>query len=280
MLTGVAGFLLGAVLGRRLATRGITAVTALENRQLPALLLVLVLGLAGVIAYYRHRFPWLPTVPVLYAEALLIPALLFTVSSSLGLVVWLEWPGRRDPVRRRGLVFGTLLLTVCLSIVVRQSLPVINKLGPGALVDGVVIQTTAFTCAPASIATLARVVLGDTTVSERATVELTNTTMGGTTTLQEIRAMEALGLAPEFVTGLTVDSLVQRAGPALLHVNEPVAATTIRHAVALLSVDGAARTVVVGNPLYGRQVKRFDELEGYWLGEAIFVRPRGGPAGG
>jgi hypothetical protein len=280
LLTGIAGFLLGAVIGRRLATRGITAVNALEGRQLPALLLVLVLGLAGLVAYFRHEFPWLPTVPTLYAEALLVPALRVVVSLSLGLVIWLEWPGRRDPARRRSLVFGTVLLVVCLSIVVRQSLPLTNKLGPSAIVDGVVIQTTAFTCAPASIATLVRAVLGDTTMSERHAVRFAKTTMGGTTTLQEIRAMDALGLSPEFVTGLTVDSLVRRGVPALLHVNEPVAATTIRHAVALLEVDAAAQTVVVGNPLYGRQVRRFADLEGYWLGEAIFVGSVGGPAGG
>lgn len=271
MLTGIAGFVLGAVVGRWLAVRGITAVNALERRQPAALLLVLVIGLGGLAAYFRHEFPWLPTVPVLYAEMLLLPGLRFMVSASLGLVLLLEWPGRRDPARRRSLVLGAILLAVCLAIVVRQSLPITNRLGPEAIVDGVVIQTTAFTCAPASIATLARAVLGDTTISERDAVQLAKTTMGGTTTLQEIRAMEALGLTPDFVTGLTVDSLVRRGVPALLHVNEPVAATTIRHAVALLAVDAAARTVVVGNPLYGRQLRRFADLEGYWLGEAIFV---------
>ena len=56
------------------------------------------------------------------------------------------------------------------------------------------------------------------------------------------------------------------------HVDEPVAATTIRHAVALLEVDPVAQTITVGNPLYGRQVKAFDELDGYWLGEAVLVQ--------
>jgi hypothetical protein len=63
-------------------------------------------------------------------------------------------------------------------------------------------------------------------------------------------------------------------GPAVLHVDEPVLATTIRHAVALLAVDTAARTITVGNPLRGRKVKRFAELRGYWLGEAVVLGSR------
>ena len=83
--------------------------------------------------------------------------------------------------------------------------------------------------------------------------------------------MEAMGLQPRFALGLTVDSLLAHGGPALLHVDEPVGPRTIRHAVALLEVDPEAETVTIGNPLEGRQVKSFDELDGYWIGEAVLV---------
>jgi hypothetical protein len=63
--------------------------------------------------------------------------------------------------------------------------------------------------------------------------------------------------------------------PALLHVNEPVASgATIRHAVALLAVDRSSQTIVIGNPLHGRQVKRFADLDGYWSGEAILLEDK------
>ena len=108
-------------------------------------------------------------------------------------------------------------------------------------------------------------------------VALTRTTRGGTSTLGEIRAMRAAGLGARFATGLTLDSLVASGTFALLHVDEPAGGggTTIRHAIALLHIDPVARTLVVGNPLHGRQTKRFDEMEGYWLGEAVLVEASG-----
>jgi hypothetical protein len=89
-----------------------------------------------------------------------------------------------------------------------------------------------------------------------------------------MKALRALGLRARFSSKLTVDSLVAHGGPAVLHVDEPVATGTIRHAVALLSVDGESGTATLGNPLTGRQVMRLDQLEGYWIGEAVLVDAR------
>ncbi len=86
--------------------------------------------------------------------------------------------------------------------------------------------------------------------------------------------MEEIGLEPRFVANLSVKDLVTHAGLALLHVDEPVPGTTIRHAVALLDVDPVRRVVVIGNPLSGRQTVSFDQMEGYWIGEAILVERR------
>ncbi len=69
-----------------------------------------------------------------------------------------------------------------------------------------------------------------------------------------------------------MDSLVAHGGPALLHVNEPQdRGGTIRHAVALLAIDTLTRTLTLGNPLHGRQVRTFDGMRGYWFGEALLV---------
>ncbi|MBD2075842.1 hypothetical protein H6F86_18480 [Phormidium sp. FACHB-592] len=48
-------------------------------------------------------------------------------------------------------------------------------------------------------------------------------------------------------------------------------ATAIAHAIALLAIDPAKQTLLVGNPIYGRQVKTFAEMQDYWLKEAVFV---------
>jgi hypothetical protein len=138
--------------------------------------------------------------------------------------------------------------------------------------DGVVMQTTPYSCAPSTIATLVRHVLGDTTVTERSVTVMTRTTRDGTNTLAEIRAMRRLGLEPRFSHRLTADSLLAYGLTALLHVDEPVAGVTGRHAVALLEVNADSGTFTIGNPLRGLQVLRVEDLEGYWIGEAVLAQ--------
>jgi hypothetical protein len=113
-------------------------------------------------------------------------------------------------------------------------------------------------------------------VSERTAARLAGTGRSGTTTLAEMRAMRALGLEPVFARRLSPESLATRNQLAVLHVDEPIGAATIRHAVALLAVDARARTVTIGNPLSGRQVLPWGALRGYWSGEAVFVTRRTG----
>jgi len=175
-----------------------------------------------------------------------------------------------DPARRRQLLDGSAAPSLATAFLLHRALPVTGILRPPAALDGIVIQTTPYTCAPAAIATLARFTGLDSGMTERDAVRLAGTTREGTNAWAELRALRALGLTPEFRRHLTADSL-RFLGPAVLHVNEPVLATTIRHAVALLAVDTAARTITVGNPLRGRQVKRFADLGGYWFGEAVVL---------
>lgn len=272
------GLLLGVVLGRELARRGLTADTVLARRQKQ--LYVVLVGLAALgFAFYTlgrpgHRGSWVPVAIMLYIEHFLWPLVAGVAGFGIGLVARLEWPGRRERKRLGNLVVGPGVLAAALAFIAYNSWPVTSMLGAAALRDGVVMQTTSYTCAPAAIATLARFSGFDTAATERRMIALTRTDRHGTSTLQEMRAMRALGMAPRFEAGLEVQDLAASAVPALLHVDEPVGSTTIRHAVALLTVDGAAREVVLGNPLYGRQVRRFDQMRGYWMGEAVFLTAR------
>lgn len=273
-----AGVAAGAVLGRRLARRGITADNALTGRQGPAY--GILIGIAGSFAalYFSEKLSylaWLPTIVLLYGESAVWPMVTVLASAGLGLLVVLEWPGRREAKRLRLMVAGCAVLLLAEGYLAWRTLPVTGILLAPSVTDGVVMQTTSYTCAPATIATLVRAAALDTTMTERRAVEIARTSREGTSTIAELRTMRQLGLSPRFARRLTAESLVAAGRMALLHVDEPVGVATVRHAVALLAVDPARRTVTIGNPLRGRHVMGFDELRGYWIGEAIFVN-RGG----
>jgi len=264
------GLLTGGIAGRRLAQRGVTADNALVGRQAAAYAVLLTLGGMFAALYFADRLPFLPDVLVLWGAAAVWPFVQIVAALALGLTVTLEWPGRREPRRLRTLLAAGAVLVLAVTYLGWRQLPLVNALGAARLVDGVVMQTTSYTCGPASIATLARA-SGMTDVDERRVVELAGTSRGGTTSLAEIRAMRRLGLEPEFARHLTPADLAADGRLAVLHVDEPVLTAKIRHAVALLAVDSTRRTITIGNPLYGRQVKSWDDLRGYWIGEAIFV---------
>lgn len=274
----LAGFAGGAVVGGALAARGVTAENALKGRRWLAAGLLAAAGVVAVALFFPDRVPGLGPAVQLWVQHLTINLTVMGGSFSIGLLLLMEWPGRKEKERARRLRFGVGVLSVLVGVLLWRSGPVEEFLGPATIYQGVVMQTTGYTCAPASIATLARWVGADTAATERETSRLTATTRWGTNTIMEVRAMEALGLRPRFALGLTLDSLLVHGGPALLHVDEPVGPRTIRHAVALLEVDREAGTVTLGNPLEGRQVKAFSELDGYWIGEAVFVED-GAPVG-
>lgn len=266
------GLIAGALLGRRLAARGVTAADALVGRQVLAYAILIGVCAAGLLIYFAPRLAFMPDFAAVYGERAVLDATRAVAALALGLVVALEWPGRRDGRRLRALIGTGSALGLLAGFLAYRALPLRVDAADSWIHEGVVMQTTPYTCAPAAIATLVRWILHDTTATEAAIVSLARTTREGSTTYDELKAMRRLGLTPRYVRFLTPESLSVASQPALLHVNEPIATgATIRHAVALLQVDGAARTVLLGNPLHGRQVKRFDELRTYWTGEAIYI---------
>ncbi len=133
------------------------------------------------------------------------------------------------------------------------------------------LQTTPYSCAAATIATLARKVNPTLQTTEREVIELAGTSRHGTSTLAEIQAMEKLGLAPQYERNLTINNLVARRQMAILHVMEPIAEAKIAHAIALLEINPTKHTLTVANPLYGKEIIPFDRMKDYWIGEAVFV---------
>jgi hypothetical protein len=152
-----------------------------------------------------------------------------------------------------------------------QNLPITDLLESPRTLKGVVLQTTPYSCAAATIATLSRRVNPLAQTTELDVVKLAGTSRQGTNILSEIQAMEQLGLAPQYERNLTISDLVKRRQMAVLHVMEPVSEARIQHAIALLAIDPLKEKITVANPLSGIQEKRFDEMKDYWLEDAIFV---------
>lgn len=218
------------------------------------------------------RLPhWIPTIILLYIAEYLHLFILGLGCLALGLVVFFVGFGRGTSQPLPLLIATVIGMILPLATFSYYLLPVTGMLGEPFVVKGVVLQTTSYTCAPASIATLARWVGLDSSLSERDVVQLTHTNRLGTSALAEIRAMRQLGFAPHYQRQLTLADLINTNKPAVLSVNEDVDGVIFLHAVALLSINLESQTVTLGNPLYGRQVKTFDHINGYWTGDAVFV---------
>jgi peptidase C39-like protein len=264
---------IGALAGRRLGRRGVTLTRLIDPHPLRCAVLLAATIAAGTLLALGDRLTWTPELVLLYSEEYAWPALRFSGWVMLGLLPALEWRNVREG--RAGRVAAAMLaLAIGVGHLAYLAQPVSDALHRTRERDGVVLQTTSYTCAPASIATLARLARPGLRVSEREVAEMLGTTREGTSTLAEIRVMDALGLRPRFARGLTVDSLVARGAPAVLHVDAPIRGGIARHAIALLEVDPVRRTVTIGDPLRGRQVKRFEDLDRVWIGEAVFVTAR------
>ncbi len=274
-------FACGAMLGKNLAAIGVTSDNALKNYQKPLVwLLIAVMPLLGILVILDklHLASILPQIfpPILliYLAGYFNEIILGMGCFFLGLLLLLESTGKRSRQKIVQLMMALGTISLALSILLFFLQPVRAIVAQPKIVNGVVMQTTFYTCAPASIATLARVTKKHPVITEEDVVTLTKTNRFGTTTLREIRAMEKLELNPEYNHNLTIDDLIARNKPALLHVKEKRRTgrgVRFSHAVALLSIDSQKGLILIANPLYGLQVKTFEEFTKYWFGEAILI---------
>ena len=278
ILPSAIGFGLGGFLGNDLAKKGITADNALEKHQktariifigLAAILTVLIIIDRSNVAYYVPQL--FPHFLSLYIQAAFDNVLLCVGFFLFGLLFLLELSGWSSKKRRNQLLVGLAAITFCLSVLFYLFSPIVNDVGELKIVDGVVIQSTTVTCAPASIATLARLSGKHPEITEKEVTKLTRTNRLGTNTLAEIAAMKKLGLNPDYHHDSTLDDLVNRKQMALLHVKQRWLSQQFPHAVVLMDIDMEKEELILGNPLSGIETKPFSELESYWFGEAIFI---------
>ena len=276
-LIGFVSFILGALLGKILAAKGITANHTFEDSQgwgirsfiafgIIIFILILLDGLNLI-----HFLPKIIPVPILlYLGGYIDKIILSLGFFILGLLVFIEIFQKKSKQKFLQLFSSITIITLALSILIYYILPI--EITGINILHEVVIQTTPYTCAPSSIATLGRYVRKHPNLLEKDVVNFTHTNKFGTSTLDEIRAMNILGLKPEFHYHLTIEDLIKTDRTALLHVREKTGSKRFAHAVALLEINLEKQILFVGNPLYGIQRKTFAEMEEYWFGEAVFVK--------
>ena len=264
----------GAIIGKWLAAKGITASNAINNYQKQSYIVfsTIVAIIVAIIIIDRLKLTDnFSNLILMYVAEYTNYLVLALGSFSLGLLVLLEWDGRRDRQRLREMLIAVFTIMLAISIIIHYSLPVNALVGNPKIADGIVLQTTRYTCAPASIATLANLMGIQPPLTEKDVVAMTNTNKFGTSVLAEIRTMEKLGMSPQYKRGLNITDLINNNKLAILHVNEPIRGKKMNHAIALLGINPNEQTVTVGNPIYGIQIKTFEEMEDYWTGDAVFV---------
>jgi hypothetical protein len=270
-----ASFLVGSYFGRYFAQKGITADNALHRYQkqvyvsgsiaLGLIILFVLLMTSG------RNSPWVPSFFLLYAAAYTWHGILVICGFCVGLMLLLEISAWKDVKRIQQLIIFLIISISAALLLIYQNLPITDLLESPRILNNIVLQTTPYSCAAATIATLARQVHPARQTTELDVVNLAGTSRQGTNILSEIQAMEQLGLTPKYERNLTIADLVARKQMAVLHVMEPVSGTRIQHAIALLEIDPFKEKITVANPLYGIQEKKFSDLKDYWLEDAIFV---------
>ncbi len=273
---------IGAIYGRHLEKKGITAENALEKYQQYLIWLIILIGIIVIGLVMLEKFKLFNVIPSLipliirlYFISYYYYVLLIIGSFSIGLLIGLELKHSKNLSRGIQLFLGLVILTLPLSILVNRMLPIYPLLTQVKIRDNVVLQTTNYTCAPSTIATLTRW-FSKNPLSEKDVAKITKTNRFGTSILREIDALKKLNFNPEFREKLIVNDLIKIKKPALLHVRETASGKTFPHAVALLSImptESDKKIFILGNPLNGIHQKTEEEMTSYWTGETIFINP-------
>ena len=155
----------------------------------------------------------------------------------LGLLLLLELSGKRSRRKAAKALVAMGAIACSLSILLFFLRPVQAK--QSKIVNRIVMQTTLYTCAPASIATLSRYTNKHPQLTEQEAIGLTKTNYFGTTTLKEIKALKQLDLNPQYHHNLSINDLIALNKPALMHVKEKRKTgkgVRFSHAVAYLAI--------------------------------------------
>lgn len=280
-LFSLVAFTVGGLWGKQLASKGVTSDNALLKHQRFFVNLIIAIAFLFIILIIIDKFNLAPLLPKIFPPILLIylagwyhSVIFVSGFFILGLLVFLELNGKYTRRKIYQLIAAISVISFVLSILGYCLKPVDKLLDESTIIDGVVMQTTFYTCAPSAIATLSRYSLIHPQLIEKAAIKYTKTNRFGTTTLRELKAMEQLNLNPQYHHNLTVENLFALEQRALLHVkerNKNDEGVRFAHAVALIAIDPQQQLFIIGNPYYGLQIKTVYDMKDYWFGEAITI---------
>jgi predicted double-glycine peptidase len=173
-----------------------------------------------------------------------------------------------DPRWRWTLVLVVVSCLVMTGIEVLTLWPMVSAIGAPELDarSGVVIQSTGYSCAPSSLATICR--LYGRVLSEREAALAMAAGLNGTTIDEMALGAQAVGFPDATpVTNATLDQLAAVDRPALLSIE--FGGVRNLHAVALLGLSST--TVYIADPLVGLHAMSYEAFARRWDGEAVFL---------
>lgn len=276
VMSGVtlAALLLGRRRGLQIVARHPAATVESAHRHIPEVRALFPLSLlasgVAVFVFSRYQVVWLLPASL---DATALP-ILFTCSVGfLGYIaaatLTIAWQSAHRERGKMTLAAGLLLLAFGF-IYVRHSLPVYSDLRDDRTDDGAILQTSPYTCGPASAANL--LTLRGASTSEREMARLANTTDLGTSPGGILRGLHARGVAAHKAS-LTMADLRAGPGPVILLVDYP-GLGALSHAILFERIDGETARVI--DPLSGRVRMDVDQLERQWRGHAICADEPGG----
>lgn len=268
IMTAIA-VLLGIRRGRRVVDREPTITLASAHQHLPEALTLLpisiLFSILAVAVFSNYQALWLlpPSVdpwslPVLYVCS---AGFLLYIASAAVQIAYRSAHAERHKLA----VASGLLLTAFGLIYVRHSVPVYPHLQDTRTPEGFILQTSPYTCGPASAANI--LALRGVSTTEREMARLTGTTDLGTSPGEIIRALRLKGV-PARKAMLTMAQLLQLPLPAILLVDYP-GMGPMSHAIVLEKFEGDNIHVI--DPLNGRERLSTHQLKSQWRGHVIRV---------
>lgn len=176
---------LGVLSGKFLAVKGVTINVSIESTKTQKWILItlgtvplMVLSLTWLdqLKISQKLTVFLPSIFLLYFSEYLYNIIIFIGCFVFGLLIGLELFNSSKYDNKKELFVGLALISLVLSLLLYQKYPIINTLKEPQIIDDyIVLQTTDFSCAPASIATLARLSGKYPQFTEKDATLLTNT---------------------------------------------------------------------------------------------------------
>lgn len=198
--------------------------------------------------------PWVLPVMYLFSGGSLL--YLFTAGLRLAYRV-------RHPERHK-LLLAAVLMTACLGhLYLRYARPVHARLRDERTPDGIITQTSGYSCAAAASANYLRLLGRPATEKEMA--RLAGTTILGTSPGEVIRALRRKGVRAH-KERITADALCARPGPAILLVDFP-GLGPLSHAVTYVRCEGDH--LLLYDPIHGADRVTRGQLAGFWRGHVI-----------